>query len=113
MTEHWRCDDRCSRFDSACTPRSRQPCRLGGTGPVWPRVSVTRPCTFLTTLTPSPVGFRRLVGATGGLRDIANGVQARALSCDGDPEWDPAPAVVDTRPVRACAGWRGWAVLAG
>jgi alkanesulfonate monooxygenase SsuD/methylene tetrahydromethanopterin reductase-like flavin-dependent oxidoreductase (luciferase family) len=24
-------------------------------------------------------------GATGGLRDIANGVQARALPCDGDP----------------------------
>jgi hypothetical protein len=48
-------------------------------------VSVTRPCTFLTTLTPSSDGFRRLAGATGGLRDIANGVQARALPCDGDP----------------------------
>jgi hypothetical protein len=32
-----------------------------------------------------PDGFRRLAGATGGLRAIANGVQARALPCDGDP----------------------------
>ena len=32
-----------------------------------------------------PDGFRRLAGATGGLRDTANGVQARALPCDGDP----------------------------
>ena len=45
MTERWRCDDRCSRFDSACTD-----------------------------------GFRRLAGATGGLRDIANGVQAQACT---------------------------------
>jgi hypothetical protein len=36
MTEQWRCHDRCCHFDSACTPRSRQPCRRGGTRPVWP-----------------------------------------------------------------------------
>ena len=39
MARQWRCDDRCSRFDSACTARLRLLCRLGGTRPVRPRVS--------------------------------------------------------------------------
>ena len=30
MTEQWRCHDRCSRSDSACRPRSRQPVGVAG-----------------------------------------------------------------------------------
>jgi hypothetical protein len=46
MTEQWRCHDRCSRSDTACRPRSRQPVGVAGPGPYGRRSRLLDPVRF-------------------------------------------------------------------